>query len=286
MWKQQLCMSIMKHYGVPLQEQIHILADAGFDGIFSDWYDNDVFNTIARTAKDCGMIYQSVHAPYEGVDKVWKEGPEGERFIELLKNCLRDCERHDVNLMVLHAFIGFEEHNPTMFGVERFADLASYAQKLGVRIAFENTEGEEYLASVMSALRECSSVGFCWDTGHEMCYNHSQNMMALYGDRLLGTHLNDNLGIRDSRGKITWHDDLHLLPYDGIADWDEIAGRLSSFSGPLTFELNRCNKPNRLDNQRYIDMDFKEYIALAYARACKVAAACIRRRESGSEHLR
>lgn len=281
MWNRQLCMSIMKHYGLPLQEQVHVLADAGFDGIFSDWYNDNAVDTIAQTAKECGMIYQSVHAPYEGVDKVWKAGEEGDQFIEILKKCLRDCEKHNVDLMVLHAFIGFEEHNPTEIGVERFAGLADYANHLGIRIAFENTEGEEYLQSVMSALREYPSVGFCWDTGHEMCYNHSKNMMGLYGDRLFGTHLNDNLGIRDFGGKITWHDDLHLLPYDGIADWDEIARMLSAFDGPLTFELNRCNKPNRLDNQRYAEMDFRNYAALAYARACRVAAACIRKKESG-----
>ena len=40
MWNRQLYMSIMKHYGLPLQEQVHVLADAGFDGIFSDWYCN------------------------------------------------------------------------------------------------------------------------------------------------------------------------------------------------------------------------------------------------------
>lgn len=192
----------------------------------------------------------------------------------MLKKCLRDCQKHNVDLMVLHAFIGFDEHNPTDIGVERFAGLAQYANNLGVRIAFENTEGEEYLETVMNALHGYASVGFCWDTGHEMCYNHSQNMMALYGDRLFGTHLNDNLGIRDFNGEIDWHDDLHLLPYDGIADWNKIGRRLVSFNGPLTFELNRCNKPNRLDNQKYIDMDFKDYIALAYARACRVAAAC------------
>lgn len=60
--------------------------------------------------------------------------------------------------------------------------------------------------------------------------------MALYGDKLIGTHLNDNLGIKDFTGKITWLDDLHLLPFDGIADWDSIVQRLCryQFEGPLS----------------------------------------------------
>lgn len=46
-------------------------------------------------------------------------------------------------------------------------------------------------------------------------------MPALYGDRLLCTHLNDNLGIKDYTGQITWRDALHLLSFDSIGNWQE-----------------------------------------------------------------
>ena len=83
------------------------------------------------------------------------------------------------------------------------------AKERGVKVAFENTEGEEYLEALMDNFKDDDTVGFCWDTGHEMCYNHSQDMLAKYGDRLIATHINDNLGISDYDGKITWLDDLH-----------------------------------------------------------------------------
>ena len=99
-------------------------------------------------------------------------------------------------------------------------------------------------------------------------------MMRLYGDRLFGTHLNDNLGVSDYNGVITWTDDLHLLPFDGIADWEDIASRLNKyhFDGPLTFELNTKSKPDRHDNDEYDKMPLELYIAKAYNRACRVAA--------------
>lgn len=56
------------------------------------------------------------------------------------------------------------------------------------------------------ALADLDNVGFCLDAGHEMCYNHSADMLSLYGDRLIATHINDNLGIRDYGGKTTWID--------------------------------------------------------------------------------
>jgi sugar phosphate isomerase/epimerase len=99
-------------------------------------------------------------------------------------------------------------------------------------------------------------------------------MLALYGDRLLCTHLNDNLGIKDYTGRITWLDDLHLLPFDGVGDWLGIARRLNrhQFDGPLTFELTTISKPDRHDNDLYASMDFRVYLAMAYQRACRVAA--------------
>lgn len=97
-------------------------------------------------------------------------------------------------------------------------------------------------------------VGFCWDSGHEMCYNHSQDLLAKYGDRLVMTHLNDNLGISRFDGKTFWTDDLHLLPYDRIADWDDNIERLkkSRHMEILNFELNIKSKSNRYENDIYL----------------------------------
>jgi sugar phosphate isomerase/epimerase len=117
------------------------------------------------------------------------------------------------------------------------------------------------------------TVGFCWDSGHEMCYNYSDDLLAKYGDRLIMTHLNDNLGISRYDGTIFWTDDLHLLPYDGIADWDNNIQRLKS-SNPLSilnFELGISSKPDRHDNDTYSRMSTEEYYAAAYNRACRIA---------------
>lgn len=117
------------------------------------------------------------------------------------------------------------------------------------------------------------SVGFCWDSGHEMCYNHSHDLLELYGNRLLLTHLNDNLGISRYDGKTFWTDDLHLLPFDGIADWDYNTERLKSSRRLeiLNFELNINSKPERHENDAYTAMPPELYFAEAYKRACKIA---------------
>lgn len=217
------------------------------------------------------MIYQSVHAPFGRMKEMWETGEEA--TAELI-DCLHACAENGVPIMVAHVFCGMEDHTPNEKGLENFGKVVKSAERPGVKVAFENTEGEEYLAAVMERFKTSPAVGFCWDTGHEMCYNHSKDMLSLYGDKLITTHINDNLGICDPCGSITWFDDLHLLPFDGIADWQGIAGRLNKcgYNGILTFELNRYSKPNRHENDFYRDMPIEKYLTLAFMRACRVVA--------------
>ena len=272
MWKQKLCLGLGPVKGVPAVEQIELFHRTGFEGFFSGWGNNDVFR---KKADELGMIYQSIHAPFGKAADFWKGGEAAEIAAAELIACLEDCARVEVPIMVAHTFIGFEDHDPNEIGVENYGRVCARAKELGIQVAFENTEGEEYLAAVMELANVYpGTIGFCWDTGHEMCYNYSKDMLALYGDLLIATHLNDNLGIKDYGGKITWHDDLHLLPFDGIGDWEGITGRMKAhgYDGILTFEFGIGSKPNRHENDKYMAMDPEVYVAEAYNRACRVAA--------------
>ena len=280
MWKAKLCLGTGAGFGYSIKEQIRVFKEAGFEGYFVNWDRSMDIKDIKAYGDSLGMIFQSIHAPFVKVASMWEQTEKTEMAIDEHLCCLRDCAANDVPIMVVHAFIGFDKHEPTEFGIENFRIIVEEAQKLGVKIAFENVEGEEYLAAVMDAFKDYDCVGFCWDTGHEMCYNHSKDMMALYGDRLLCTHINDNLGIRDYNGKIIDQDDLHLLPFDGIADWQDIVHRLNkyNFNDILTFELSKTSKWKRHDNDMYTQMRFEDYVAAAYNRACRVATLKLRDR--------
>ena len=90
-----------------------------------------------------------------------------------------------------------------------------------------------------------------------------------YADKLICTHLNDNMG--QTGDSITWLDDSHLLPFDGVADWNKIAERLNKagYKGDLTFELTSKSKPERNTHDRYADLDFTGFAALALEKAKK-----------------
>ncbi len=274
MWKKQLCLGTGSIDGLTVPQQLKLFAETGFAGAFANYPGSLTLDEYARQCRENGLIFQSVHAPIGRMAEVWADDEEcAAGAIDELITCLQLCIANEVPIMVAHAFIGFEDHSPTQVGLDRLARLIRAAEGRGTRIAFENTEGLEYLDAIMSTFTDQKTVGFCWDTGHEMCYNHSQDMPGRYPGRLIATHLNDNLGIRDAAGAITWLDDLHLLPFDGVADWDGIAARLhrEKFDGILTFELTTHSKPGRHNNDKYAALPPEQYVAEAYARACRLA---------------
>jgi sugar phosphate isomerase/epimerase len=279
MWKQKLGLGILGLPGMTVADEIRAMKKVGFEAFFTGWDKNSPVEEWAEVARECGMIYQSIHAPFGRAADIWSADEEkGSAAVRELCDCLDACKRAGVPIMVAHAFIGFKDHSPTAVGLVRFEQVVAHAEACGVKIALENTEGIEYLDALLSHFKDRESVGFCWDTGHEMCYNYSEDLLARWGDQLLATHVNDNLGIRDFNGEITWIDDLHLLPFDGIADWAYNMKLLSIANTPeiLTFELSLRSKPDRRENASYAAMEPMDYLTACYIRACRVATLLIR----------
>lgn len=275
MWMQKLGLGILGLDTMTVDEEIRVFRKVGFEAFFTGWAEDSPVESWAKTANECGMIYQSIHAPFGRAADIWSaDSNRGEIAVGELCACIDACAKANVPIMVAHAFIGFKDHSPTPEGIARFERVVAHAKQNGVKIALENTEGIEYLDALLSHFQGNDTVGFCWDSGHEMCYNYSEDLLARWGDRLLATHINDNLGIRDFDGTITPMDDLHLLPFDGIADWEFNMERLGRANTPevLTFELSIRSKPDRLENARYEKLSPMEYLTECYIRACKVAA--------------
>ena len=276
MYRHLMAMGTSEAYGVPIDEQIRLLKKTGFEGFFTPWKKEYPVNEWAALARELGMIYQSIHAPFGGVADLWRSDKEKAQAAENeLIDCIHSCSENGVGLMISHCYIGFDGNvDITEEGLSRYGRIIDEAERCGVNIAFENTEGEEYLFALLDRYGDRKNVGFCLDTGHEMCYNFGKNLLEFFGDKLIATHINDNLGIKDYNGKIFWHDDLHLLPFDGIRDWKETADRFRKcgYKGILTFELCKSSKPDRHENDKYDRMPLEEYFAEAYGRACRFAS--------------
>ncbi|MBQ8551326.1 MAG: sugar phosphate isomerase/epimerase [Clostridia bacterium] len=281
MWRQRLCLGVTPTLGLAVEEQIALFAKTGFEAFFTGWDHGVPVEKYKGVGDELGLIYQSIHAPFHGkalAANMWLPGEVGRIAAGELCRCLEVCSENEIGIMVAHVYIGFEYEMPDeavkACGLENFGIVADRAAELGVKVAFENTEGEEFLDVLMQGFKNHPAVGFCWDTGHEQCYNRGKDMCSLYGDKLVATHLNDNLGVYDFGGKTRPRDDLHLLPFDGITNWQSVADRLDAcgFDGIMTFELKRASHAGRHDNDIYAQMSPEMYVAEAYKRACRVAA--------------
>lgn len=256
-------------------DQLETIKNAGFDACFYDKLkraDSALSYAFAEKAAKLGLVFQSIHAPFYGMDDIWhdEDGELAEIMEGELIASIDDCAETGVPIVIMHAIIGMDNFTPTELGIRRLEKIIDRAVKKNVKIAFENTEGEMYLEKIFDHYGKVENVGFCIDTGHEMCYNSGRDLIGKYGEYLIATHLNDNMGITNPP-EITFMDDAHLLPFDGIADWNGIAQRLRkcSYDGILTFELNAKGRNETSPNRIYDSLSFEEYVNEAYARAVK-----------------
>ena len=257
-------------FDMTLPEKIEKTALAGWDGMFTGWDREKGNKHIAALIKDAGLIYQSIHAPFEHCDRLWEKDRVADDEEAMLTKCLQDASDAGVGIVVMHAIIGMDKNTPNETGVERFYRLAEKALHLGVKIAVENTEGESYLDAVINALNGHPAIGYCIDTGHEMCYNHCHDIIGRFGRKIIATHLNDNMKMTGE--KLTWLDGSHMMPFDGLADWQSIVLRLkkAEYTGPLTFELVPVNRPGRHTHDIYSALSPDEFLSLALTKAKKL----------------
>jgi sugar phosphate isomerase/epimerase len=134
--------------------------------------------------------------------------------------------------------------------LERILKAASETE---VKVALENLGEEEldvlqYLLSVNHP-----NLGFCYDSGHSQAYTPNQDLLSQYGDRLMAVHLHDNLG----------KDDEHLVPFDGVVDFDKVAKGIAAteYDGPVTLESYHGL------SSRYDGVGQDEFLAKAYESA-------------------
>ena len=124
-------------------------------------------------------------------------------------------------------FLSFE------IGINRLENVVRYAKEKSVKIAFENINSPEYLFRVLNNFNT-PDVGFCYDCGHEACHTPGVRYLPIIGNRLMCTHIHDN----DNES------DLHLIPFDGEIDFQQMCNELKAinYKGNITLELCYSDK--------------------------------------------
>ena len=271
----RLGFSLQPRYDCPLPRVIGLLHEAGFSAVSPVYAPELPLEELSKAVAEHGMTIQSLHAPHGGLASLWNsKDPISAGTQKKVMDCIDACARFQIPLAVVHGWQGLQytfPGEPLDYSV--FDAIVERAVRQNVSIAFENLEGEEYLEALMTRYRELPNIGYCWDSGHDHCYPHRTDFLERYGHRLIMTHINDNLGLRDPNGVPSGMDDLHFLPYDGTISWETAISRLKYLPKQeiLNFEIKKRSHSSDPRDLIYDSLTPEDFFRLAGQRAEKIA---------------
>lgn len=244
--------------GLAFEPYAQKLKELGVDATFLGWVDKpETVVAYANKLAALGISFESMHAPFNKINDLWMPGETGAAMLAVYKDCVDRCALGGVPILVMHLSAGA---NPpfTDAGRDNVARLVEYAAQKNVKLAFENVRCFGNVAWLLDEYRNCDTVGFCWDVGHQHCFTMIYEYMPLFGRQLLCTHIHDNHCVYD-------HDE-HLLPFEGTIDWAKMTGQMreSGYTGTVMLEvLAGCSHV-------YDEMSCETYLEKAAAAVTKL----------------
>ena len=244
------------------ENSLRAIAEAGFTCTFTGYGpvgDTPAYKQVevyTRSAQALGLVHESVHAAFNGINQIWLPGDEGEFQTTRLIETVDACADGGVSIVVCHLSSGNKAPGVTDLGASRFDRVVERAGEKGIKIAFENQRKLANMAFVMERYQDLPQVGFCWDMGHEFCFAGGMDFLTLFGKRTLCTHLHDNDALPDG--------DLHRIPFDASLDIPQRMRTLKAtgYTGTLMLEVHGGVNP------MYADLDAAAFYRRAYA-ACE-----------------
>ena len=244
--------------GLTDEAYIKTIAELGFTATFYMAKSAERMEQLSRLCAAENIRFDTLHAPFNHINDMWLEHDGGMQMLAELKDCVDQCLVVGAPIAVVHLSSGLNPPTITDIGRGRFEELVAYAQKKGVKIAFENQRKLFNLAWAFETFSPEDGVGFCWDCGHENCFTPGKQFMPLFSDRLICTHIHDNMGV--------FNEDKHMLPFDGSQDFDRVARQIreSGYRGVLMLEV-MAGTSDHYEGVNYQGISPMEYLQRAAA---------------------
>lgn len=193
--------------------------------------------------------------------------------VELVQNRVDLAHLLGATEIVLHLVVPYEDFENIPGFKEKwyeqvfksFDALEPYCKAMGVRIAIENmicTPAPYQFEKLdrLFARYDKDYMGFCCDTGHAALVTDAVAFLERYYDRLIAMHLDDNHGVNrtlseDPDGAVQ-KSDAHIIPYQGVCDWDKICEYIakSPYTLPLTLEVTVPHSTPEEERQGLLDL--------------------------------
>lgn len=252
---EQLAVAIRCYTKDTYIEIIDNIKKSGFKNVFIEWYDDDIDlqNNILSYVRKLNLNVIFAHLGYKNVNALWLDNEIGENEYRRYINDIKTCKENGIDLVILHPTYTFDIPAITEIGIERIKKILSFANEIGVKVAFENVEIVECLEYIIKNI-QTNNLGICFDVGH--CHLFSDDMIntKLFKDKVYMIHLHDNFKENDD----------HNLPFDGTVDWNLAIKQITemNYNGFIVIESGL--------NKYYSNLTFEEYYSLAYERGKKL----------------
>lgn len=238
------------------RDTIFAIKQAGFDGAFIQWYDepwNFSEQEQVDLCRELGLEIEFAHLGYQNMNDIWLDNETGEKLANRYIKNLDECKNNNINIVVIHLQSKHNAPEPNKIGLERFKKIIEHAEKLKIKVAFENTKLPGYLEYILDNIQS-EYVGICLDVGHLHCHFKDKLNWNKFKNKIFAVHLHDNFGEKDE----------HLLPFDGNIDWNSLIKNLkeANYSGPITLES--CYRNN------YLNISLDDFYKSSYKKASEI----------------
>lgn len=191
---------------------------AGFDCVIANAdkkfiNQNGSIREQIKSFKKNGLKVSSLHMKYNQSDlpNFFCDNKIGKKLEKNLISDVKVAHKYGFKCVVVHLC-----GKPSSIGIERLNRVLKVCEKLDVPLAIENIDEREPFIYAFENIKN-KYLRFCYDVGHNHCFDPSFDYLEKYGDKLICLHLHDNKGDKDS----------HTLNKYGNIDWEEIAKKLA-----------------------------------------------------------
>ena len=206
-------------YNIKCRERAEIIKKAGFDCVITNAdptfnKSNGSIRKQVKTFKRLGIKLSSLHMTYKEKElpNFFLDNKIGEKIERRIIKDLHIAKKYGFTCVVVHL-----SGNDSAIGFNRLDRILKVCEKLDVPIALENLDANKELLMKIFDNYSSKYFKFCYDSGHNNCFDPEFDWLSKYADRLIALHLHDNMGDKDS----------HTINKYGNIDWDKIAMKLS-----------------------------------------------------------
>ena len=98
----KLGINLGSYVGIPALDQIEYIKSAGFDSAFTDFNGYEKNAVYAEKLAKTGLAYETIHAPFKGINNMWFAGEDGDAMLAELNSCVDTAAALDVPTVIIH----------------------------------------------------------------------------------------------------------------------------------------------------------------------------------------